>query len=539
LKSSKEIDRGAPRDRRCTESALLLALANPATYGGVHVTVHETHASWVFVAGERAFKIKKPVALGFLDYSTAARRHAACVEEVRVNQELAPDVYLGVRAIVRTDTGFAFTADHEAPEAVEYAVEMRSFDESDTLAGLIASEALTSGHIEALARRLAEFHRIAPVVAGGGVTQVLDECLQNIRELREASQPLELPVSLAESFVEMFVRVHAGEIERRRGAGLVRDVHGDLRCEHVLLTPSVRIVDRIEFDPLLRHSDIACDLAFLTMDLEAHGQLWAAERLLSVYRDCGMDTGGDALLSFYGANRALVRAKVALIGAAEHDDALRTALLAQTRSMWVLAERLCWRARAPLALVVCGPPASGKSTLAGELSSRSGFDVLSSDVVRKSAAGLKATDRAAPEHYSHRFTHHTYELLARQAHDLISHGNGVIVDATCGSRADRSTLLGRLGRMGVPRLVVRCEIPLGVALRRAAQRLGDPHRVSDASPEIVAEQYHSFQPLEELPPNNVFELNTQLPLDTQAFRVTRAVDRLLSTGASHTCAVNR
>jgi predicted kinase len=160
--------------------------------------------------------------------------------------------------------------------------------------------------------------------------------------------------------------------------------------------------------------------------------------------------------------------------------------------------------------------------------------VLSSDVVRKSAAGLKATDRAAPEHYSHRFTHHTYELLARQAHDLISHGDGVIVDATCGSRADRSTLLGRLGRMGVPRLVVRCEIPLGVALRRAAQRLDDPHRVSDASPEIVAEQYHSFQPLEELPPNNVFELNTQLPLDTQAFRVTRAVDRLLSAGASHT-----
>jgi len=505
-----------------------MALTDPATYGGVPVAVHETHASWVFVAAERAYKIKKPVALGFLDYSTLERRRSACLEEIRVNQELAPGIYLGVRAIVRTETGFAFAPGEDDPEAVEYAVEMRSFDEADTLAGLIASGSLTSEHLEAVARRLAAFHRTAPSVAGGGAAQVLGVWQQNLRALRQADQSLELPVDLAEGFAEMFVRVHAGEIERRRGAGLVRDVHGDLRCEHVLARPSVRVVDRIEFDPSLRHIDIACDLAFLTMDLAAHGQHWAAEKLLSAYRDSGMDAGSHALLSFYGAHRALVRATVALIGAAEHDNERHAALIAKARSRWALAERLCWRARAPLALVICGPAASGKSTLAAELSNRSGFEVLSSDAVRKSMAGLKATDRAAPEHYSHRFTHRTYARLASQADELIDHGSGVIVDATCRSRADRSTLLGRLTRTGVPRLVVRCEVPLEVALQRAAQRSHDAKRVSDASPAIVAEQYRSFQPLEELPLKDVLGLDTQLALDVQASKVTRAMDRLLA-----------
>ncbi len=493
--------------------------------------MHETHASWVFVAGERAYKIKKPVALGFLDYSTLERRRSACAEEVRVNQDLAPGIYLGVRAIVRNETGFAFAPNDEAPEAVEYAVEMRSFDEADTLAGLIASEALTSEHLKAVARRVAAFHRSAPTVAGGGTGQVLGVWQRNLLDLRHAGQALDFPVHLAERFAELFVRLHEGEIEKRRAAGLVRDVHGDLRCEHVLLTPDVRVVDRIEFDPSLRHTDIACDLAFLIMDLEANDQSWAAETLVSAYRDSGMDAGSDALLSFYAAHRAFIRATVDLVSASEHDGERRAALLAKARSKLALAERLCWRARAPLAIVVCGPAGSGKSTLAEELSKRSGFEILSSDVIRKSEVGLHATERAAPEHYSHRATRQTYELLAGQAQELMDHGSGVIVDATCRSRVERSTLLGRLARTGAPRLAVRCEVPLEVALARAARREHDPARVSDAGPQIVAEQYRSFQPLQELAPEDVLGVDTRWPLRTQVVEVTSAIDRLLMTRA--------
>jgi aminoglycoside phosphotransferase family enzyme/predicted kinase len=474
---------------------LLAALADASTYGATEpVEVHETHASWVFLVGDRAFKLKKPLDLGFLDYSTPARRRIACLEEVRVNQELAQDVYLGVRAIVRADTRLTMTSEG-ASDAVDYVVEMHRFREADTLAGLIASEGLNAAHIEAVARRLAAFHRGAPVVAGGGAQEVLRMWLLNVRELAQAGRAPASSVDLSTGFAEAFVSVHSEEIERRRSAGLVRDGHGDLRCEHVLAVPPVRVVDRIEFDPTLRHTDIACDLAFLTMDLEAQGQRWAAEELVSAYRREEMDAGSETLLAFYAAHHALVRAKVALIAAAEHDGERSEELLEQARSMLVLAERLCWRARGPLAVVICGPAASGKSSLAAELSRRSGLAVVSSDATRKAAAGLRATERATPEHYSHHFTHHTYERLAARARALLDGGSGVIVDASCRSRVERSTLLGRLRRSGLPRLVVRCHVPLEVAQERAARRMHDPDRISDADPQIVAQQYRSFQPL--------------------------------------------
>ncbi|MGA2166280.1 MAG: hypothetical protein ABSH36_17695, partial [Solirubrobacteraceae bacterium] len=153
--------------------ALLRALAAPAMYRGhPPVAVHETHASWVFVAGERAYKVKKPLALGFLDYSTLERRRDACREEVRVNRSLAPGLYLGVRAIVETGRGFRLARDG-APEAVEYVVEMQSFREQDTFAGLIAASALTRAHVAEVARLLADFHRSAEAVADWGPGRVL------------------------------------------------------------------------------------------------------------------------------------------------------------------------------------------------------------------------------------------------------------------------------------------------------------------------------------------------------------------------------
>jgi len=529
--STAPIDPAERGRGECTDPALLSALADPALYGaGTPVEVHETHASWVFVAGARAYKIKKPLALGFLDYSTRSRRHAACREEVHVNRTLAPGIYVGVRAIVSTETGFAL-APESTPHALEYAVEMRTFREADTLAGLIASGALRSEHLEAVACRLAAFHRVAPVVAGGRRREVLGMWQENLRGLAAVSQALGWRVDLAEGLGEAFMCARGEEIELRRRVGLVRDGHGDLRCEHVLAVPTVRVVDRVEFDPSLRRTDVACDLAFLAMDLEARGQRWAAEELIDAYRHAGIDPGSQALRAFYAAHRALVRAKVTLIAAAEHDRDARAQQLAQAGAMWALAERLCWRARAPVAVLVCGPAGSGKSTLAAELSRRCGLPVLSSDAIRKSAAGLAVTERAAAEHYSERFTHATYERLGREAERALAGGPGVIVDATCRSRRERGQLLPRLARAGLTRLVVHCDATLEVALERAAERMHDAERISDATPQIVAEQYRSFEPLRELPPASVLELDTRGALAAQVAEVTRAVDRLLADGA--------
>ena len=318
------------------DRALLKALATPAMYRGApQVSVHETHASWVFVAGERAYKVKKPLALGFLDYSTLALRRSACREEVRVNQELAPGLYLGVRAIIRSGDGFRIVGDG-SPDAVEYLVEMRSFSEQDTFAGLIASGSLTRAHVTAAARLLAAFHRSAEVAADWNPERVLALWRQNMKELQALGPPAGWCLDLAAGFGEAFVAAYAPEFRRRAQLGLVRDGHGDLRCEHVLAGPRVRIVDRIEFDPALRRIDVACDLAFLAMDLEAGGEPWAARELISAYGEAGMDPGGEALRSFYAAHWALVRAKVALIAASEHDGSARAEQRSSAHRLWLL-----------------------------------------------------------------------------------------------------------------------------------------------------------------------------------------------------------
>ncbi len=516
------IDR-SPQQRG--DPSLLRALATPAMYRGApRVAVHETHASWVFVAGKRAYKIKKPLALGFLDYSTLELRHRACHEEVRVNQELAPGIYLGVRAIVRTADGFRIACDG-APDAVEYVVEMRSFSEDDTFAGLIAAGSLTRAQVAAAARLLAGFHRSADVVAGWDAERVLGLWQRNVAELQHVGPPAGWHVDVARGFGEAFVGAHASGFRRRAQLGLARDGHGDLRCEHVLAGPTVRVVDRIEFDPALRRADVACDLAFLAMDLEASGQRWAARELIAAYRDAGVDPGDERLRSFYAAHCALVRAKVTLIAAAEHDGVARFERLRSAQRLWRLSERLCWRARAPLAVVVCGPAASGKSVLAAELSRRSEMPAVSSDAVRKRLAQLAPSQRARPEHYSAGFTRATYEQLTRDALHALERENGVIVDATCRARKDRAVLLDALRATGVPLLIVRCEIPLELALERATRRLGDARRVSDATAEIAEEQFGSFEELDDHPEGTVLRLDTVGALEAQVAEIARAADR--------------
>jgi hypothetical protein len=357
---------------------------------------------------------------------------------------------------------------------------------------------------------------------------VLESWLVNVEELRSLKYANRWRVDLASHFGEAFVHAHSREIQQRGREGQVRDGHGDLRCEHVLLKPQIRVVDRIEFDPALRHIDVAADLAFLIMDIKAHGQTWAAQELVRAYTHAGGDPGSEALLSFYAAQRAIVRAKVALLDAAEHEPADRGARYERAEVLWALAERLCWRARQPVAIVVCGPPASGKSTLAAELARRSRLPVASSDVVRKSLAGLTPTERACPEYYSDEFTEVTYLHLAVKALGHLREDGGVIVDATCHSPEQRKLLLDELKLAGVTQLVIYCHTTSKVGLQRAAARMNHPERVSDATPEIAAKQIYRFQAPLELPPASVLSLDTELGLETQVSEVVGAIDKRLA-----------
>lgn len=514
------------------ERDLLAALG--ALSPGVRVRRHETHASWVFVLGERAYKVKKPVALGFLDYSTLARRRAACLEEVRVNAALAPDVYLSVRALVRDGAGErprVRLADVEAPGAIEYVVEMRAFDERATFSGLIDAGTLRDVDVADAARLLANFHRHARVDRAWGPKRLLERWRRNLDELSAVGAPPAWHVEVAHGFVAAFVARRGEELRARAACGLARDGHGDLRCEHVLTRP-VRVVDRIEFDPLLRCGDVAADLAFLAMDLEALGQAWAARELYETYRKTGLDIGDDPLRDFYAAHWAIVRAKVALISAGEREDEPRAAQQAIAERMWSLAERLCWRARRPLAVVVSGPAASGKSVLAAELSRRTGAPAISSDAVRKRLAGIEPARPAGAEHYTDAFTHATYARLGEQALEQLRGGGLALLDATFRERREREPLLRALRAGGARVLLVRCEVPLAVALERAERRMEEPGRISDATPSIVERHYREFKEPEPGEADAVLRLDTAAPREQQLAALARAADRALGAGAA-------
>src|SRR5579875_445146 len=359
------------------------ALARPQSYPHrpARVELRETHISWVFLAGERAYKLKKPLVLDFLDYGTRARRRLMCEREVELNRVLAPDIHLGVRGVAPAGEGIVLTSPDD-PRAIEHLVEMQRFDERDTLAARLRRGALCDGELTAVARALARFHAGAARAPAPRAPE-LDAELRFEREVHElaelAGEREELTRLLALArFADAFIAARGETIAARAASGSVRDGHGDLRAEHVLLDGRIRIVDRIEFDSALRALDVGDDLAFLHFDLAAAGAWHLAELLLRRYREAGGDPGEDWLIAFYAARHALIRAKVALVRATQQRE--DHAAAERARRLITLAERFAWRARLPLAIILAGLPASGKSHLARELAHRSGLAQVSSPI---------------------------------------------------------------------------------------------------------------------------------------------------------------
>lgn len=472
---------------------------------GVPVETRETHISRVVLTGDRAYKLKKPVRLPFLDYGSVDRRHAMCREEVRLNRRLAPDLYLGVRAVTSTDP--LELAPEEAPGAVDYAVEMRRYDEDSTLARRLAAGSAGASEVEAVGRRIAAFHAGATRPPRPERTVVAFEATlrENFASLRELGAD-ETAVDDAEQLAGAVLDGRRDELLRRARAGLVRDGHGDLRAEHVVLERGIEIVDCVEFDPGLREIDVGFDLAFLVMDLLRRDER-LARTLVAAYRDAGGDPGDDALLGFFAAQRALIRAKVALVRAGQVTGADAARRLADAGALLALASLLGWRVRLGPGAIVCGVAASGKSTLVAAVAGLAGATVLSSDVVRKQLLGIDPAERAPASAYTLDMNRRTYAELGRRARGLVDAGEPVLIDATFRHRADREAF-GPADDL----LWIECRAPVDVVARRAAARTLAADRVSDAGPDVAVAQATAWEPLGEIPPRRQIALDTDRPV---------------------------
>ncbi len=467
--------------------------------------VIQTHISVVFLTDDHVYKLKKPVNLGFLDFSTLERRKHFCEEEVRLNRRLAPAVYLGVVPVTHgTDGRVRFEGEGAV---LEWAVKMRRLPASASFLERLQRDDLPSALLDAFAVRLADFHRRAeagPRVADSGRYEVV---ARNARD-NFTQSAAQVGVTVSRS---LFDRLQSATeaalvrlrplIESRAARGAPRDTHGDLHLDHVYHFPDrappddLIAIDCIEFAARFRHADPIADAAFLAMDLAFRGRPDLADAFTESYLRASGDAEGAALFPFYIAYRAAVRAKVDGVTALEEEipEPKRAEARTQARAHWLLAlGSLEGAGRRPVLVLVAGLPGTGKSTLARGLAERGHLALIRSDVVRKELAGL-ASNVPGEGLYTPEWTERTYTECLRRVEAALTEGGRVIVDANFADENRRRDFLNAAEKLAVPSVLLWCRADPEVAKRRITGRRAD---ASDATVEVydnVAARWQDFE----------------------------------------------
>ena len=517
------MDTGA-ESRVAADPSLILALRRHLQDKlGESVPLVETHISWVLLAGPVAYKLKKPVRLSFVDFSTLAARKHFCEEEVRLNQRLAPSLYLGVASVCGSRA-----APRIGPgEAIDYAVCMRRFPDGTLLQQLLEGRRLELAQLDGLAQRLAEFHGDAPVAAPlsefGSPEQVARAALDVVAGLRDDGAPPRIEAIRA--WVEEHARALRMAWLMRQRAGAVRECHGDLHLANVVLSDGALLpFDCIEFDPALRWIDVLSDLSFLTMDLKAHDRSDLAFRLLDVYLQHTGDYGGLPVLRFYESYRALVRARVAGLRA----RAATAPLASHDPDYLACAEQLMRSSSEPRLLIMHGLSGSGKSTVAARLLETAGAVRVRSDVERKRIFGLDALERSADgpiDIYTPEATRRTFGRLADCARTALQAGYPVIVDAAFLRRAERQNFRALAAQLRVPFAILHCRAEEARLRQRVAARSAGVRDASEATLDVLQRQFAFHEPLDANERMVALELATDESVD-----VASLCARWLATG---------
>ena len=468
-------------------------LTNPHAYREKTSAVEliETHISWVFLTDRFAYKLKKPVRFDFLDFSTAELRRRACEDEVKLNDRLAPGVYMGVVPIVKTARNRLAIGREGTP--VDWLVKMRRLPADTALDMLIRDEKITPAAIGQLAGALANFYESLPpvtVTVEGYRRAIHQHTLANRQELSAGMHHLDLP---------LIRRVHAAQLrvlklapdllDDRVRNGRIVEGHGDLRPEHIYFNPSPAIIDCIEFSEEFRTLDVADELAFLSMECDFLGATGITEPIIARYMEQSGDHPARPLMDFYRLYRACVRAKVCALRAEQLSDDTRSRCIASASKYLELASRYARSLGPPLLILMRGLPGTGKSTIAETISEELGIELLQTDRFRQELFGPPA-DRAGFNEGRYRTENRlrVYSQMHGQAEAFLADGLSVVLDGTYLSASPRADAAKLAERHQAAFLSVHCQCPDEIALQRITARAEEGDTLSEAHPEFFDQQ---------------------------------------------------
>ncbi len=472
------------------------------------VTRVQTHASWVFFAPPFVYKIKKPVSLGFLDFSTLELRHEDCKRELVLNRRLAEDVYLGVEPICEHEGRLHFGG---YGEIVEWAVKMRKLDPRYFLLELMMTEEVGTREMDRIVERLQRFYATQPPLPPGEVRTANEHLRQGTEDNFKTSAKFvgqsvsQHALDAIAQFTREFFTRQSALLESRLHDGWIRECHGDLHLDHIHLSPEgVCIYDCIEFNTDFRCIDVACDIAFLAMDLDFNGRPDLARYIVERFAVLLDDHGIRALMDFYKCYRACVRGKVESLHASAETvaESEKQSSLHLARRYFQLALQYAVAGSKPCVFVFMGKVASGKSALAEALGLETGWRVQSSDRVRKTLAGAPLNHRGSEveraELYAPEMTQKTYDLLFEQALASVSEGRSVILDATFSKLEQRNAFKQIVVSAGCDVRWIEAHASEAVVCERLKERDQDHAVVSDARLEDYKRLSSGYEPPDEL-----------------------------------------
>lgn len=472
------------------------------------VEVIQTHISFIFLAGDSAYKVKKAVDYGFLDFTTLEKRRFYCERELELNRRLAPDVYRAVVPITKSSGRYALGGEGTA---VEYTLWMRRLPEERMLKKIIGTEQFDPAVMDVIAAKVAAFHRRA---ATGGEIDTLGS-IETIRHNHEENF-VQSRVYIGQtitpyayrfirSFAENFLEANREFFASRLKKGRIRDGHGDLHLEHIIVgDDDITIFDCIEFNDRFRCGDVAAEVAFLAMDLDFNGFPAEGERFVRSYvRESG-DEGVMKLLDFYRCYYAYVRGKVVSfrlddpsIPPEEKEAARKTAA-----RYFDLAYSYAARPSRPIVVVMAGLMGTGKSVLAGRIAPRLDAAVIRTDVLRKELLSIETTERRYEPFgegiYRDDISRLTYEEALRRAVKLLEQGKSVIIDASYKRREERRKVFEAIQKARFGCYLIECVCPEEIVRERLVARAANPGEPSDGRWELYEKQRDDFDPITEL-----------------------------------------